>query len=83
MQISTIKRVPFAGLPGLLRRIAECSDGFALLPKARLGRSTDIASGHDIHSDGKWPFIVDFSIEHGDFPLKMVSFPIEMVSMVL
>ena len=27
-----------------------------------------LPSGYDWHSYGKWPFIVDFPIENGDFP---------------
>ena len=39
-----------------------------------------LPSGYVKHSYGKWPFIVDFPIEHGDFPGKwpfIVDIPIE------
>ena len=29
----------------------------------------DYSSGERLHSNGKWPFIVDVPIKNGDFPL--------------
>ena len=39
------------------------------------GELDDLPSGEHTKSYGKWPFIVDFPIKHGDFPWQNVSSP--------
>ena len=39
------------------------------------GPGRNLPSGEHTKSNGKWPFIVDFPIEHGDFPWQNVSSP--------
>jgi len=33
----------------------------------------EIPSGNLLHSYSKWPFIVDFPMKHGDFPVRYVT----------
>ena len=65
--------------PANERQISVCFDHPWCQNTMQIPVMTDllggIPSGEHTNSNGKWPFIVDFPIKNGDFPLLFVSSP--------